>query len=39
MKQDEAIKIFTDNKKVIGSYVNGNHRTILYEDGTKVKET
>lgn len=39
MKQNEVIKIFTDNKKVIGSYVNGNHRTILYEDGTKVKET
>ena len=39
MKQGEAIKVFTDNKEVIGSYVNGNHRTTLYVDGTKVKET
>ena len=39
MKQDEAIKIFTDNKEILRSYVNGNHRTILYADGTKVKET
>ena len=39
MKQDEAIKTFTDNKEVLGSYVNGNHRTTLYADGTKVKET
>lgn len=39
MKQDEAIKMFTDNKKIVGQYVNGNHRTFLYDDGTKLKET
>ena len=24
---------------VISSYINGNHRTTIYADGTKVKET
>ena len=24
---------------VISSYINGNHRTTIYTDGTKVKET
>ena len=31
--------MFTDNKKIVGQYVNGNHRTFLYDDGTKLKET
>ena len=25
--------------KIINSYINGNHRTIIYNDGTKIKET
>ena len=24
---------------IITSYINGNHRTTIYTDGTKVKET
>ena len=24
---------------ILGDYVNGNHRTILYDDGTRVRET
>lgn len=39
MKQDEVIELFTKGKKILGQYVNGNHRTILYEDGSKLKET
>lgn len=24
---------------ILGDYVNGNHRTILYDDGTRFRET
>lgn len=24
---------------ILGDYVNGNHRTILYDDGTRIRET
>lgn len=38
MKQNDIINLYTDNKEILGEYMNGNHRTILYADGTKVKE-
>ena len=33
-------KIIIKNKKeIIGSYINGNYKTTLYSDGTRVRET
>lgn len=32
-------KIIFENRKKIGSYVNGNYTTTIYDDGTRIRET
>ena len=32
-------KIIFKNRKKIGSYVNGNYTTTIYDDGTRIRET
>lgn len=32
-------KIIFENRKKIGSYVNGNYTTTIYNDGTRIRET
>lgn len=32
-------KIIFGNRKKIGSYVNGNYTTTIYDDGTRIRET
>ena len=32
-------RIIFENRKKIGSYVNGNYTTTIYDDGTRIRET
>lgn len=39
MDKEKFIIENTEGKKILGRYMNGNHYTVLYEDGTKERKT